>query len=592
MKRVFALMLSALMLLGLCACGISEEDQEAIELYEKYEDMIDYLEDEEEAIELYEKYKDLIELLEEEQYHAVIQQMVALANPEEPKEELTPMGELLTGQWYWADGKDRENEPQTLTFGQNGTVTLDTTALTWLESGNSESYISGYLLLDGVHTYYLNISRNQETQAHILQLYSVKFENGQVYQDSWVASYYNQPMLGSLLKSWTNLDENDQAMGSYFYVGRSNASVKDVQYTWAVTESSQESMTIDVGGAYTFTVELRNGLPFGTLCDTASGQQAYYYAGEYDRSWPEYIYPRAVSYLQECVQEQAEGKTPGFYDATQVGESVRYYENDAWKRLYEIFTALGDYQDSAQLVERFTILKDMYRGAQIVRVDKMGNESTDNSYKVYQYNSLGQITASRGEETFHQYGNTKNNELYFFYDDNGRISKIQQGSGNHVNVVMVPAYDDQGRMVSATYESNQKSHELSYAYDDQGRLTEHTVWNHNERYQYTSTYDDQGRLMQEVCWHGWTAPDYKYYRYTTDYTYDAQGFLVEKVTVQEHYRSHEGSFQLEMTTTVTYTNDTQGRPVTAEITEIDGEGRNVYTSQTVTYTYEDLYFFE
>jgi YD repeat-containing protein len=290
------------------------------------------------------------------------------------------------------------------------------------------------------------------------------------------------------------------------------------------------------------------------------------------------------------VEEQSENDTPGFWDYT-VEEDVSYSGNAAWKRLYEMFTALGDYKDSAEIAGRFTILKDMYTGAENNRVDNMGNESTDREYELVKYNSQGQVTYSETRENFRLYGGYSYGELYFFYDETGRITKIQRGSGNNVSVVITPAYDDQGRMVSATYQSNDYNHELSYPYDAQGRLIENIVWNGSDRYWHTYTYDAAGNLVKDVYWYGWGS-NYQMYRYTVDYTYDAQGYLVKEVKVYESYSDYWDEYTLQKTYTWEYTNDAQGRPVRAQYTELDRDGSTSYASQTITYHYNDLYFFD
>lgn len=574
MKRFLAIVLAAVMLLALCACGTSADEARAIELYNKY--------------------AHIIERLEEEDYPGVIQEVAVLANSGKEQEEKTPMGELLVGEWYLADGEEKLGPAKTISVGAEGTVTLDGETLTWLDRGSSDEYMSGYLLKDGVHTYAMEICQYRDDKVPYVQVWTVEVDGENVYSDDWVGTYYNDPMLGYLLLSWRNLDDNDETMDDYISVQRSYASVNDTELDWSVTSSGEGAITADLGGAYTLTVELRGQLPIAFLTDNSTGTAAAYYANYdrygYDRSWPEFIYPRAVEHLNGCVEELAEGYTPGFWDDT-VEEGVSYNDNAAWKRLYEMFTALGDYKDSAELAGRFTILKDMYTGASLTRVDNMSNESTDSSHEKYTYNSLGQVTYSETAENHRLYGGDTYGSLYFFYDETGRISQIQKGTGNNVSAVITPIYDGEGRMVGGTYQSNSYNWELSYTYDAQGRLAENIVWNNDDRYWHTYTYDDAGNLVKDVYWYGWGS-NYRMYRYTVDYTYDAQGYLVKKEQVRENYSDYRNEFTLMWTYTWIYTNDAQGRPVSAQYTEVDSDGSTSYASQTVTYFYEDLYFFE
>lgn len=382
MKRFLAVLLAAVMLLALCACGTSEEDARAIELYNKYAHIIDRL--------------------EEEDYPGVIQEVAVLANSGKEQEEKTPMGQLLVDDWHLTGvGEEKLNPPRTLSVGADGTVLVDGETYTWLENNSYDEGISGFLLKDGVHTYVMEVCKYRDDKVPYAQLWTVEADGDRFYGDDWVGTYYNDPMLGYLLRSWRNLDDNDEVMDDYISVSRSYAEVSDTELDWSITSSGENSITADLNGAYTFTVELRGELPIGFLTDVGTGAQAAYYLNYeefgYDRSWPEFIYPEAVEYLNDCVEDLAEGYTPGFWDYT-AEESVSYNGNAAWKRLYEMFAALGDYKDSAELAGRFTILKDMYTGAENLRVDNMGNENTDREYEVYKYNSLGQVTYSETAE--------------------------------------------------------------------------------------------------------------------------------------------------------------------------------------------------
>ena len=76
--------------------------------------------------------------------------------------------------------------------------------------------------------------------------------------------------------------------------------------------------------------------------------------------------------------------------------------------------------------------------------------------------------------------------------------------------------------------------------------------------------------------------------YTTTYTYDANGFMIME-TLVETYENYNDEIVYRDTTTMTYTNDELGRHITAERTS-DENGFN-YQSYTITYNYEDLYFY-
>lgn len=566
MKRVVAMLLAAGMLLSLCACGASEGEK------------------------LYEKYAHIIDRLEAEDYIGVMQEVAILSNSGKEQEEKTPLSELFSGEWYLSNGEDKLNPPQKITLSADGTVTLDGTAMVWVERSRGDEYMSGYLLKGGVHTYGLELRQYHDDAVPYVQLWTLE-TNGQNFNtDDWVGGYYNDAMVGYLVNSWSNLDNNDQTMPRSFSVSRDVARINDTEYEWSATFSELGKLTAALGDTYTATVELRGEKPVMFLTENASGTTAAYYNYDrgLDRSWPEYIYPRAVKYLNECMEDVANNATPSFWsDLEENGEN--FSGNQAWKKLYETFTQLGNYKDSAELVGRFTILEQMCTGAKIARVDNLGNQSSGD-YEIFKYNAQGQMIRGQSEEIFRMYGAYENYNLYFFYDEAGRLSKVQQGSGNNISIVIAPTYDATGRMIGGDYQSNDYTHKLSYVYDDQGRLVENTVWGGSNRHQYTYTYDTEGRLVSQVRWYGWNSPEYKNYRYTTQFTYDGQGNLTEKVTVKEYYRSWEKTFEQQERTTITYTNDDQGRPISASIKVESDDNR--YASQKVTYTYEDLYFFE
>ena len=576
--------MAVMLLAALCACGSSgAQGNTAVDEFDDELHM------------LFDKYDQIIWALEDKNYNYAIQEIVRMSN--EGREDLTSMEQIFQAEWYPEKGVDGE-VPSKITVNVGGAVDIDGKAYTFLlEHSDSES-LWGWLMEDGTCRYQVNLNYNESWATPRLTLYSARESADGYRSEDWLATYFNDAMLPWLLMSWRNFSD-DGVMDDYISLDYEDAQINDEEVDWTVTAIEGQNITVDIGiGAYTATLELRGDLPLLTLTENATGNTACYYNSNlgYDRSWPEFIYPRAVKYLNGCLEDVENGYTPGFGDYTVAEEDQKSYSgNAAWKRLYELFTALGDYKDSAEIAARFTVLEDMYTGADMVSVDNMGNESKSDGYEGYKYNALGQIVSAYSGDTSRMYG-CGNYRLYFVYDEAGVITKIQRGTGNSVDAVITPAYDSQGRMVSAVYQSNNYTQELSYKYDDQGRLAENIVWNGSDRYQYLYTYDSQGKLVKTVCWYGWSSPNYKQYRYTTDYTYDAQGNLVKQVEVEESYSYNSWdkteTFYLQYTKTWLYTNDAQGRPVSADYTYLNSKGESSYASRTITYNYEDLYFFE
>lgn len=571
MKRFLAVLMAVVMLLALCACGGSG-GQDGME---------------EEIHQLFDKYSTIIYMLEDEQYQIAVQEIVRMSN--QGRDDLTSMDQTFQAEWY-SEIAAGAGAPGRITVNEDGVVDVDGREFSLLVADSNSEYLWGWLLEDGTCVYHVELSFRGDSAIPRLVLFTAR-ETADGYQSGdWLAEYYNDAMLPYLLMSWRKMG-GDESMDNYIYLDYEDASINDEELSWSITASEGSTITADINGTYTVAVELRGELPMLTLTENATGATADYCSDlGYDVSWPEYIYPQAMKGLNECLEDVANGYNPDFwYDVGDVSE--KYSGNEAWKKLYEVFSQLGDYKDSAGIVGRFTILKDMYTGASLLSVDNMGNESTNSDYEYFKYNSLGQMVTGKSWDIRWLYGGD-GYAKYFTYDESGRISKIQQGTGNNVEWVVTPVYDSEGRMVGGTYQSNSYTHELSYTYDDQGRLIENIVWSNSHRSKHTYTYDESGNLVKDVYWYGSSEPNYNSYRYTVDYTYDAQGYLIKRVWTEEYYRSYSSKFDLGETYIWVYTNDAQGRPVSAEYTTLDSSGNTNYASRTITYNYDDLYFFD
>lgn len=590
MKRILAMLLAVIMLIGLCACGSTDVPGSVPGGVNGGD------EKDNEIFMLFDKYDEIIWALENQDYSYAIQEIVRLSNL---GKEVTSMDQIFQAEWYPEQDVDGE-VPSKITVSEGGAVEIDGKAYTFLLENSDSEQLWGWLMEDGTCRYGVQLNFRDGWVSPRLILHSARETADGYRTEDWLAEYYNNAMLPWLLLSWNRMGE-DESMPSHISADYSDIYINDKELTWTITATEGQNITADIdNGAYTVELELRGEKPLLTLTENATGNSACYYNYSlgYDATWPEYIYPEAMEYLNYCLEDQENGWTPGFRDYTvEVPEDQDhpYYEgNAAWKRLYEIFTALGDYKDSAEIAARFTIVKDMYTGASLVSVDNMGNERTNSEYEYFKYNALGQMVTGKSWDIRWMYGGDSYNK-YFTYDESGRISKIQQGSNSNVEWIVTPVYDSEGRMVGGTYKSNNYTHELSYTYDEQGRLIENIVWYNSGRYKHTYTYDANGNLVKDVYWYGSSeSDDYKDNRYTVDYIYDAQGHLVKRVLTNEYYRdwSNDNKFSVEWVYTWNYTNDAQGRPVSADYTEVDNEGNSQYASHTITYHYDDLYSFE
>ena len=133
MKRMLAMLLAVLMLVGLCAC--SGSDVPGNEGGGAYED---------EVFMLFDKYDDIIYALENGEYTYAIQQIVQMSN--QGREDLTSMDQIFQAEWY--PEKDVDGEvPAKITVSEGGAIEIDGKAYTFLLEYSSSEQLWGWLLI-------------------------------------------------------------------------------------------------------------------------------------------------------------------------------------------------------------------------------------------------------------------------------------------------------------------------------------------------------------------------------------------------------------------------------------------------------------
>ena len=609
MKRMTALLLAVMMALSLCACGEKEEESPigpadgpesslsaAVGSNQQITGTLSGLFGSKEGADLYEKYKDIIDALEDKNYNRAIHEIVVLSNAGKPQAEKASIEAYFTGDWHLNVDDSYPDSPKVLTLSDAGTVKLDGAAYNWLENGKSSNNLSGWLLKDGVHTYYLSLSMSTDNLTPQVSLYTAKPNGNEFTSDKSMGVYYNDAMLGWAFDSWQNLDNQDKVMPRSFSLNRNRLSVNSTDHSWTVTKTGGNAISFAIGDAYTLDVELRGVRPVATLTDKATGSSANYRTSEhgYDERWKEYIYPEAMHYLAEVVEDMREGYTPAFHSYLEPGDTTVYYQgNAALKYLYDLFAGLGDYKDSAQILAKFTVQAGMHTHTSLTHTDNMGNTGTDKSHELFTYDAQGRLIRGESEQLYRLYGGSEGNYKYLFYNDQGHLVQVTDGTGNYTSARMDLTCDDQGRPVSGNYKTNYYSETLSYSYDDQGRLAESIAWYGETRIWSTYTYDAQGRLATIVRWDGNKNYNLQDTRYTTTYAYDDQGRLVSQITKEEYYDSWDKVMMLRHTTTISCTSwNAQGRPLTADYSYVNARGESSYASQTLEYHYDDLYFYQ
>ena len=315
-----------------------------------------------------------------------------------------------------------------------------------------------------------------------------------------------------------------------------------------------------------------------------------------------------------------------------------YKGNVALEYLYNEFKALGDYQDSKDYSERFTVLPNMLTSITAKSTNPLG-EVVETLYASYIYDAKGNLKNNHGpidltilgfDETSAAYANEY---LQYEFDDSGKLVLANLIVREKTIAVITPEYDEKGNIIKVITKGDNTTFTQLYEYDDQNRLVKKSKTQYYfDEYtnisragyslSYTYSYDEKGRLVEETqmqtnAWFpiGQTpTPAKTIYRYNdmgkliekaysykspTTYSYDENGNLIK-----ESYRSNdkeyfydENCYLIKETEIVgekfyerVYVNDEEGRHISAEITATQN-GEQISNPQTLTYNYETLYFY-
>ena len=295
--------------------------------------------------------------------------------------------------------------------------------------------------------------------------------------------------------------------------------------------------------------------------------------GELYKDGPDYRYNTAVYKLNQLVS------------GSQAPISLTQEEAQP---LIDIFTALGDYKDSAEILSRFVVLPQMYTGATLLQIDNLGNEY-EKEFASYTYDASGRM-ASAFEHYQGLYLDTDHMETYgqlsgvgggfhFQYDDNGILTGVQYGD---IRALFTPSYDADGKLTSILAKYNEGTYEHTFAYNDAGLRISATIPVLGGTYIYKYIYNDEGVLVQKEI-ESRNTYDSLVMSVIITYEYDVNNNILQATTSATRYNQYYA------TETHVYIYDDQGRRISAEITT--DEPGVFYASQTVTYHYEDFYFY-
>lgn len=676
MKRILSLLIILVLVLSLSACS-GEEAQ------------------------LYEKYASVIEQLEMKNYSAAIEEITQMAMKEQMTgREQTPIVEILANTWT----TQAEKGPQSITFKTDGTLTVDGENMTWTtEKGEWAAEMRLHIYEGGVVRYRAWFSTSDRYAVPYITLYYMEEIDGTMQQGDHIGTYYNHPMVTLLFNDWRAVSSYEKVVDN-FWMQNGDITINGDNCKWEITDaSSQDRLVIHAKGKneatceYTMTVTMRGEHPIMVLTDDSTQSSGLYYNSHFGKedTWVEVVYPKAVEYLNNLknngqfrIDDQTyryENAVNCLYDLFSSLESYRdsaelvpskeaawfymgnyylqrylndgyfragndgndYYndqkavsflhelfsgiagqpdadavledwdsvllvqanrylksyldngyiylddrslsKNDALAFLYALFAEIPENEEAAAVLKNFVVVPQKYTGGTYVTIDNLGNESKG-TWETFKYDAKGRmIYAGYADELFEVYGQTS--DLHFYYDDAGLLYEIKYAYNpeTNVNALMTPDYDDNGNLISITTTHNHGTMYYTFTYDEAGRRISaiidknyggnNSAWN---IYKYTYQYDEAGRLVEKLYVRDSTIQ-------TTTYIYDENGFLIQQTMVETYNYSYNGTTEYHYSETITYTNDAQGRHMTASVTT-DKSGDS-YKSRTVTFVYEDLYFY-
>jgi len=475
----------------------------------------------------------------------------------------------------WTARGDDENVYESVVLNADGTCTLDGEKYFWTTQSYSDRP-EEYMHLEFFNTSGVGGMIDFNKQSNDLLSMDMQIRSGDNY--NWGGGYVCHPMLNLLNDGNWRSFERYTCIDDYLYFGiwSETSSIGETEYDLEFDVSAADTLTVNFqeGGntRYSAKVFMDGEYLMTTLTDVESGNETLYYndAFGYAEDHPDAAYYKTINQVYEYANDY------GLWDQ----ETDEYIDReDALPYLYEKLQALGDYKQTQEFLDRFTIVPSMLVKTVQYTTDQLNNVS-ESWLGQYQYDQNGVMTAARGEENIQRYGMNEDYDwLYFTYDANGRVTMIEDKSGDTVYAVGTPTYDAAGNLVTMDVATTSGRYTTTFTYDDQGRriLMAMPQDYYDEPMTWAYTYDDQGNVSTVVK--TWSDG---YYSDTTTYAY-ANGAVVSK-NVTRAYRGTD-----DYTTTYQYTNDAQGRHLSAVVTTNDDVS---YRSREVQYTYEDLYFFD
>ena len=319
----------------------------------------------------------------------------------------------------------------------------------------------------------------------------------------------------------------------------------------------------------------------------------YSEAADVLNNWDAVLYNRAMYYLNQYL------KGHSFY----IGDD--YYGGGSAAALsyaYSQFAEIADYSEAQAILNRFTILENVYLSYNYTNLDHMGNVYESSQYNSgHEYNEQGQLIHLENSTELRNHYGEYYYDAYYTYDENGRVTEIIIGESS-VEARITPAYDENGNMISEHIIGNNYEFDIFYTYDDQNRLVEmrrsNRSYSDQDKYYYVwaYAYDDSGKLVEERA--GYVYYGYMDYETVYAYTYDAEGKMIQEMEIYTDYEYASTNVYRTRTHVAQCITDGLGNVIQKDWTygntvNTDGsESKYDYVSATYYYTYGNVYFFD
>lgn len=224
---------------------------------------------------------------------------------------------------------------------------------------------------------------------------------------------------------------------------------------------------------------------------------------------------------------------------TEYAKALRLIEQEEYEQAYELLLQVGDYKDAPELLERFCYVPESIC-AQSYSAE--GIEKGTPSQYAFAYSEENLPLQIKGTSSHREITDD------YDYDENGRLITHVYTSPDY-SCTSYFAYDENGYLIRGTTGFlGQSEIYCEYVYDQNGNVIEMIEYlsdKEGEKRQgaYRYTYSSDSNLIKEEI-----VRDNKYY--TVEYTYDDDGNLTQKATVDSAMPNSPSIIQ--------YTYDKQG----------------------------------